>query len=276
MDELSCNKNLLSKPIVEEYYSKLTKVIQDNKSILSIILIGSRQDSLIYVNIKKKRCQELGIICNVYNYDNDVLDIAIIDKINELNNDINVNGIMVQLPIPKNLDKNKIISIIDPKKDVDGLHPYNLGKIMNNEEPYFYPCTPLACIKLLEYYNIKIQGQHIVFVGTGMVNLPLSIMLLHKKCSLTLCNEYTEDIKSKTNLADILIVGCGQSKLIKKDWIKDNVIIIDIGIHKNDGKLNGDVDYTDVIDKVKYITPVPGGIGPLTVCMLLNNLVKSI
>ena len=276
MDELSCNKNLLSKPIVEKYYSELTKVIQDNKPILSIILVGSRQDSLIYVNIKKKRCQELGIICNIYNYDNDVLDIAIIDKINELNNDINVNGIMVQLPIPKNLDKNKIISIIDPKKDVDGLHPYNLGKIMNNEEPYFYPCTPLACIKLLEYYNIKIQGQHIVFVGTGMVNLPLSIMLLHKKCSLTLCNEYTEDIKSKTKLADILIVGCGQSKLIKKDWIKDNVIIIDIGIHKNDDKLNGDVDYTDVIDKVKYITPVPGGIGPLTVCMLLNNLVKSI
>tara|TARA_Y100000389_G_scaffold199114_1_gene236902 strand:- start:758 stop:1582 length:825 start_codon:yes stop_codon:yes gene_type:complete len=269
------DKNLSSKPIIEKYYSELKNINLKNKPILSIILIGSRQDSLIYVNIKKKKCLELGIICNIHNYDNNVLDTIIIDKINELNNDLNVKGIMVQLPIPKNLDKNKIISQIDPKKDVDGLHPYNLGKIMNNENPYFYPCTPLACITLLEYYNIDIEGKHIVFVGTGMVNLPLSIMLLHKKCSLSLCNEYTENIKEKTNVADILIVACGQSKIIKKDWIKNDCIIIDIGIHKNDGKLNGDVDYLDVIDKVKYITPVPGGVGPLTVCMLIKNLIKN-
>ena len=275
MDKLSCNKDLISKHIVDEYYSNIKKDIIKNSIILSIILVGSRQDSLIYVNIKKKRCQELGIICNVYNFDNDVSDYIVIDKINVLNRDTNVYGVMVQLPLPKNLDKNRIISTIDPKKDVDGLHPYNLGKIMNNEIPYFYPCTPLACITLLEYYNIDIKGKHIVFVGTGMVNLPLSIMLLHKKCSLSLCNEYTENIKSKTNVADILIVACGQSKIIKKDWIKDDSIIIDIGIHKNDGKLNGDVDYLDVIDRVKYITPVPGGVGPLTVCMLIKNLLKS-
>ena len=182
---------------------------------------------------------------------------------------------MVQLPLPKNLDKNRIISTIDPKKDVDGLHPYNLGRIINNEKPYFYPCTPLACVKLLDEYNINLEGQHVVFVGSGMVNLPLSLMLLDKKCSITLCNEHTTDIKSKTIVADILIVGCGQSKLVKKDWIKDNVIIIDIGIHKNNDILNGDVDYSDVIDKVKYITPVPGGIGPLTVCMLIANLVNN-
>jgi len=268
------DKNLSSKPIITEYYSEINKFRMKEKTVLSIILIGSRQDSLIYVNIKKKKCLELGIICDIYNYDNDILEDIIINKINELNNDLNVKGIMVQLPIPKNLNKNKIISQIDPKKDVDGLHPYNLGKIMNNETPYFYPCTPLACITLLDYYNIDIEGKHIVFVGTGMVNLPLSVMLLHKKCSLTLCNEFTKDIKCKTNLADILIVGCGQSKLVKKDWIKENVIIIDIGIHKNDGKLNGDVDYSDVIDKVKYITPVPGGVGPLTVCMLMKNLIN--
>ena len=274
MDKLN-NKNLSSKPIIEKYYSELKKINLKDKPVLSIILVGSREDSLIYVNIKKKKCLELGIICDIHNYDNDILDNIIIDKINELNNDLNVKGVMVQLPIPKNLDKNKIISQIDPKKDVDGLHPYNLGKIMNNENPYFYPCTPLACITLLEYYNIDIEGKHIVFVGTGMVNLPLSIMLLHKKCSLSLCNEYTENIKEKTNVADILIVACGQSKLIKKDWIKDDSIIIDIGIHKNDGKLNGDVNYSDVIDKVKYITPVPGGVGPLTVCMLIKNLLNS-
>ena len=275
MDKLSCNKDLISKHIVDEYYSNIKKDITKNSIILSIILVGSRQDSLIYVNIKKKRCQELGIICNVYNFDNDVSDYIVIDKINVLNNDTNVYGVMVQLPLPKNLDKNKIISTIDPKKDVDGLHPYNLGRIINNEKPYFYPCTPLACVKLLDEYNINLEGQHVVFVGSGMVNLPLSLMLLDKKCSITLCNEHTTDIKSKTIEADILIVGCGKSKLVKKDWIKDNVIIIDIGIHKNNDILNGDVDYSDVIDKVKYITPVPGGIGPLTVCMLIANLVNN-
>ena len=275
MDKLSCNKDLISKHIVDEYYSNIKKDIIKNSIILTIILVGSRQDSLIYVNIKKKRCQELGIICNVYNFDNDVSDYIVIDKINVLNNDTNVYGVMVQLPLPKNLDKNRIISTIDPKKDVDGLHPYNLGRIINNEKPYFYPCTPLACVKLLDEYNINLEGQHVVFVGSGMVNLPLSLMLLDKKCSITLCNEHTTDIKSKTIVADILIVGCGQSKLVKKDWIKDNVIIIDIGIHKNNDILNGDVDYSDVIDKVKYITPVPGGIGPLTVCMLIANLVNN-
>ena len=275
MDKLSCNKDLISKNIVDEYYSNIKKDITKNSIILSIILVGSRQDSLIYVNIKKKRCQELGIICDVYNFDNDVSDYSVIDKINELNRDSNVYGVMVQLPLPKNLDKNKIISTIDPRKDVDGLHPYNLGRIINNEKPYFYPCTPLACVKLLDEYNINLEGQHVVFVGSGMVNLPLSLMLLDKKCSITLCNEHTKDIKSKTIVADILIVGCGQSKLVKKGWIKDNVIIIDIGIHKNNDILNGDVDYSDVIDKVKYITPVPGGIGPLTVCMLIANLVNN-
>ena len=147
-----------------------------------------------------------------------------------------------------------------------------------NKEPIYYPCTPLGCIKLLEYYDIDLEKQNIVFVGSGMVNLPLSVMLLNKKVgSITLCNEFTENIKDKTILADILIVACGQPKMIKKDWIKENVIIIDIGINRDlNNKLCGDVDYDDVIDKVKYITPVPGGVGPMTVCMLINNLIKNI
>ena len=267
------SKNLSSKLIVEKYYSELTNKIQTN-TILSIILVGEREDSKIYVNIKKKKCLELGIHCNIITYDTNIREDVIIEKIKELNKNLDVKGIMVQLPLPKTLDKNKIINCIDPKKDVDGLHPYNLGKIINNEKPYFYPCTPLACIELLDKYNINLLGKHVVFVGTGMVNLPLSIMLLKKKCSVLLCNEHTKDIKEKTKHADILIVACGQSKLIKNDWIKDNVIIIDVGIHKNNGKINGDVDYDDVIDKVKYITPVPGGVGPLTVCMLMKNLIN--
>ena len=183
---------------------------------------------------------------------------------------------MIQLPIPKHLDQQNILSKISVKKDVDGLHPENLGLIMMNNKPIYYPCTPLGIIKLFEYYDIDVEGKHIVFVGSGMVNLPLSVMLLNKKVgSITLCNKYTENIKEKTNQADILISACGKAKLIKKDWIKEEVIVIDIGINRDENnKLCGDIDYDDVIHKVKYITPVPGGIGPITVSVLLNNLVK--
>ena len=270
------DKYLYSKPITEKYYDIIEERIKTNSFKLVIIIIGDREDSKVYVNIKKKKCSELGIDCIVLEYNDNIEEIIIINKIKYLNNDDSVTGIMVQLPLPKHLDKNKILYHIDEKKDVDGLHVNNIGKLMNNDIPTFYPCTPLAVTKIFEYYDINLEGKHVVFVGTGMVNLPLSIMLLNKKASITLCNEHTFDIKDKTNKADILIVACGQSKMIKKDWIKEDSIIIDIGIHKNDGKLNGDVDLDDVIDKVKYITPVPGGVGPMTVCMLLYNLTKKI
>lgn len=274
------NKQLISKPVIENIYENIKNKIKNNNKLikLSIIIVGNRQDSLTYVNIKKKKCSELGISCEIYNYNENVSEKDIIDKINEFNEDISVNGIMVQLPLPKYLNQLNILSEISIDKDVDGLHPQNLGLIMMNKEPIYYPCTPLGCIKLLEYYDIDLEKQNIVFVGSGMVNLPLSVMLLNKKVgSITLCNEFTENIKDKTILADILIVACGQPKMIKKDWIKENVIIIDIGINRDlNNKLCGDVDYDDVIDKVKYITPVPGGVGPMTVCMLINNLIKNI
>ena len=272
------DKYLYSKPITEKYYDIIEERVKTNSFKLVIIIIGDREDSKVYVNIKKKKCSELGIDCIVLEYNDNIEEIIIINKIKYLNNDDSVTGIMVQLPLPKHLDKNKILYHIDEKKDVDGLHVNNIGKLMNNDIPTFYPCTPLAVTKIFEYYDINLEGKHVVFVGTGMVNLPLSIMLLNKKVeSITLCNENTENIKEKTILADILIVACGQPKMIKKDWIKDNIIIIDIGINRdNNNKLCGDVDYEDVIDKVKYITPVPGGVGPMTVCMLINNLIKNI
>ena len=274
------NKELISKPIIENIYENIKNKINNNNKLikLSIIIVGNRQDSLTYVNIKKKKCSELGISCEIYNYNENVSERDIIDKINEFNEDFSVNGIMVQLPLPKYLNQLNILSEISIDKDVDGLHPHNLGLIMMNKEPIYYPCTPLGCIKLLEYYDITLEKQNIVFVGSGMVNLPLSVMLLNKKVgSITLCNEFTKNIKEKTILADILIVACGQPKMIKKDWIKENVIIIDIGINRDlNNKLCGDVDYEDVVDKVKYITPVPGGVGPMTVCMLINNLIKNI
>ena len=272
------DKQLISKPVIENIYENIKNKI-NNKSIkLSIIIVGDRQDSLIYVNIKKKKCSELGIDCSVHSYDNDISENIIIDKINEFNEDISVTGIMIQLPLPKHLNDQNILSQISIDKDVDGLHPNNLGLIMMNKKPLYYPCTPLGIIELFNHYRINVERKNIVFVGSGMVNLPLSVMLLNKKVgSITLCNEFTENIKEKTILADILIVACGQPKMIKKDWIKENVIIIDIGINRDlNNKLCGDVDYEDVIDKVKYITPVPGGVGPMTVCMLINNLIKNI
>lgn len=268
------DKNLYGKPVTENIYKNINIL---NKSIkLVIILVGDRLDSLTYVNIKKKKCLELGVECIIYPYDENVLEKDIQDKVQELNYDKSVNGIMVQLPLPKHLNNQKILSQISLDKDVDGLHPNNLGLIMMNKKPLYYPCTPLGIIELFDYYRINVEKKNIVFVGTGMVNLPLSIMLLNKKVgSITLCNEFTENIKEKTINADVLITACGQPKMIKKDWIKENVIIIDIGINRDENnKLCGDVDYNDVIDKVKYITPVPGGVGPITVCMLLNNLVK--
>jgi len=268
------DKNLYGKPVTENIYKNINIL---NKSIkLTIILVGNRQDSMTYVNIKKKKCYELGIDCIIYSYDENVLEKDITDKVHGLNCDESVTGIMIQLPLPKHLNDQNILSHISLKKDVDGLHPNNLGLIMMNKEPLYYPCTPLGIIELFNHYRIDVEKKNIVFVGTGMVNLPLSIMLLNKKVgSITLCNEFTENIKGKTIDADILITACGQPKMIKKEWIKENVIIIDIGINRDENnKLCGDVDYNDVIDKVKYITPVPGGVGPITVCMLLNNLFK--
>ena len=272
------DKNLYGKSVTENIYKNIKNKLNNLKLTLklTIVLVGNRQDSLTYVNIKKKMCLELGIDCIIYSYDKNICEEDIIYKVKELNYDESVKGIMIQLPLPKHLNEQHILSQISINKDVDGLHPNNLGLIMTNKEPLYYPCTPLGIIELLNYYRINVEKKNIVFVGTGMVNLPLSIMLLNKKAgSITLCNEFTENIKEKTIDADILITACGQPKMIKSDWIKDNVIIIDIGINRDENnKLCGDVDYNDVIDKVKYITPVPGGVGPITVCMLLNNLVK--
>ena len=269
------NKLLYGKPVTEKIYENIIEKIKYKKVKLCIIIIGNRQDSLTYVNIKKNKCFELGIGCEIYHYKETISEQDIILQINQLNNDKSINGIMVQLPLPDNFNEKNILSQISIKKDIDGLHPHNLGLIMMNKTPFYYPCTPNAIIKLLDNYDINIDKKHIVFVGSGMVNLPLSIMLLNKKASVTLCNKYTNNIKEKTREADILITACGQSKMIKNDWIKKDVIIIDVGINRDkNNKLCGDVDFDDVIDKVKYITPVPGGIGPITVCMLLNNLVN--
>ena len=251
--------------------------LYDNKPGLAIILIGNKSDSEIYVKMKKRACKYVGINNYDYKYDENIDEQIIIDKILELNNDKNINGILVQLPLPKKFNKNKILNSIHIDKDIDGFHEINVGKLTLNKNG-LYPCTPLGVIKLLDYYKITLKGKHIVIIGkSNIVGLPLSLLLLHREATITICHSNTINLKDISNKADILISACGQPEMIDSSYIKENSIIIDIGINRinydNDKgyKIVGDVKYNDVFDKCYAITPVPGGIGPMTIAILLEN-----
>ena len=273
------SKLLISKPIINKIYEDIYQKINKLNYIigLAVILIGNREDSISYIKMKQKKCKELGIESYLFHFNETITENIIIEKIQELNNDNKIHGILIQLPLPQHTNGNKIIHSIDYKKDVDGFHFINMGKLTINSKPLFIPCTPLGCFELLKYYNIPIKGKHIVIIGSSIVvGLPLSLLLLHNGATPTLCNINTENIKLISKTADILIVCCGVPKLINNEWIKKDCIIIDIGFNKIDGKIIGDVDFENVIHKVKYITPVPGGIGPMTIAMLIKNTIKDI
>ena len=250
---------------------------------LAVIVVGHRKDSIAYVGMKKKKCIELGISSTILKLSELVTQAELLAKIEELNNDDSIDGILVQLPLPDHIDKNLILESINVEKDVDGFHYSNMGKLAINTNPSFYPCTPLGVIELFKYYNIDLEGKNVVIIGkSNIVGLPLSLLLMHKEATVTVCHIKTKNIKDITRKADILISACGQPQMIKKDWIKDNVDIIDIGISpiKDDTKkkgysLVGDIDFEDVKEKVNYITPVPGGVGPMTVAMLMKQTVLS-
>ena len=251
--------------------------LYDNKPGLAIILIGNKSDSEIYVKMKKRACKYVGINNYDYKYDENIDEQVIIDKIIELNNDKNINGILVQLPLPKKFNKNKILNSIHIDKDIDGFHEINVGKLTLNKNG-LYPCTPLGVIKLLDYYKITLKGKHIVIIGkSNIVGLPLSLLLLHREATITICHSNTINLKDISNKADILISACGQPEMIDSSYIKENSIIIDIGINRikynneKGYKIVGDVKYNDVFDKCYAITPVPGGIGPMTIAILLEN-----
>ena len=234
--------------------------------------------------MKQKKCKELGMTSQLIKLSELTTQAELLEKIEELNQDKSVDGILVQLPLPDHIDKNLVLESIDIEKDVDGFHYSNMGKLAINTEPSLLsPRTPLGVIELFKYYNIKLEGKHIVVIGkSNIVGLPLSILLMHEEATVTVCHIKTQNIKDITRTADILVSACGQPQMIKKDWIKDNVDIIDIGISpiKDDTKkkgyrLVGDVDFEDVKEKVNYITPVPGGVGPMTVAMLMKQTFLS-
>jgi len=282
------SKNLKSKDLTTDIYkniqSKLLK--SDDKPGLAIIQVGDRMDSTTYINLKRKKCDELGIDTFLYIYNETTPVKEIIKNINDLNHYDNIKGIIVQLPLPDKYtveDEYHILNSVVPKKDVDGFHHHNMGNLILNKSSssinrsYHVPCTAEGCFRLLQYHKIDILGKHIVIVGSSkVIGLPLSLLLLHNGATTTLCNIHTENIKNITKSADILISCCGSPHLIDSSWIKEDITIIDVGINHTENGIIGDVNYDDVISKVKYITPVPGCIGPLTIAILMEHLVNSI
>ncbi len=243
---------------------------------LGVIIVGKREDSIKYVNAKKKVCEKLGIHFFLKEFNENVSENELINEIEKMNNHSEIHGILVQLPLPMNLNKEKIVNTISVNKDVDGFHMINAGKLFLNHEKQFVPCTPLGCMELLDHYRIDVEGLNITIIGASdIVGLPLSMILLQRGATITICHIRTKDVKQHTKNADLVVSCCGVPHLVKNDWLKEDVIVIDIGMNMLDGRLVGDVDFLEVKDKCQYITPVPGGAGPMTIAMLVKQLVES-
>ena len=243
---------------------------------LAIILVGHDEPSLIYVRNKQKAAAKIGLLSQLHHLDENVSETELLKIIQQLNEDSSVNGIIVQLPLPKHLNTNRIINAISPLKDVDGFHPYNTGLLQNNEQPYFIAATPLGIMKLIKTIVPELAGKNVVLIGASLiVGRPLATLLLNQNCTVTITHAQTQNIKELTSKADILVAACGVAKLVKADWIKENSILIDVGINRDNGKLCGDIDFDDVKNKALAITPVPGGVGPMTIAMLLSNTVDA-
>ena len=243
---------------------------------LVVIQVGDNPASNTYVKNKKLAAEYIGINFFHYKYEENTSEEELINKIKELNNDNSVDGIIVQLPLPKGFNETKIINYIDPNKDVDGLTELNAGKLVNNED-CLSSCTPTGIMKLLEMYNVEIEGKNAVVVGRSiLVGKPIATMLLNKNATVTICHSKTKNLKEITKNADILVVATGHINTITDDMVNENSVVIDVGINRNqENKLCGDVDFNNIKDKVKLITPVPGGVGPMTVAMLNYNVIKS-
>ena len=238
---------------------------------LTVILVGNYPPSEIYVKNKIKNSKEVGIKSNVIRYSNDVSEEEVLKKIDELNKDENVSGILVQLPLPEQISKEKIINIINPSKDVDGFHPINVGNLASGQKAII-PCTPLGCSILIKKVEKDLTGKHAVIIGRSNLNgKPMAQLLLKENCTVTIVHSKTKDLKQECLKADILVAAVGVAKLVKEDWVKKNSIIIDVGINKVGDKIVGDVDFDNVKEKSKAITPVPGGVGPMTIACLLKN-----
>ena len=283
MDKIIDGKTI-SKQILNDIKNEIHLYNWKNKIGLAVIIIGNRSDSTIYVKKKIEACNKVGINSYKIELNSTVNNETVCNEIEKLNNNNNIHGILIQLPIPKHLNEEKILRKINYLKDVDGFHANNIGYLaMEKRTPLFIPCTPLGCLELINHYKIPIKGKNVVVIGkSNIVGLPMALIMMKEMATVTVCHIETVNIKEHTTKADIIIVGVGKAKMIKKDWVKKGVVIIDIGINtikddtkKKGYKLVGDVDYDNVKELASYITPVPGGVGPMTVAMLIKNTLKS-
>ncbi len=260
----------LSVKILEDLADKLSKL--SKKPHLVVILVGENSASRLYVGMKEKTAQRIGIKSTVLKYPENTSEQALLNKIQELNEDKDVDAILIQLPLPKHINSTNIIQAIYPKKDVDGFTPENIGKISIGVEPYAYPCTPKGILKLLEEYDINPEGKNVVIVGrSNIVGKPVAQMLLNKNATVTICHSHTKNISDITKTADILISAVGKHKVIRKEMIKPGCVIIDVGTSVINGKTVGDVDFENLFELSSFITPVPGGVGPMTIACLMEN-----
>jgi len=242
---------------------------------LATILVGDDSASRIYVSMKKKACEKIGIYYEEHTFPGDVKDEEIIHLIQRLNQDEKIHGILVQLPLPSHLNEPSVLCSIAPEKDVDGFHPINVGRLLAGNESTL-PCTPSGIIALLEKTGIKVAGRHAVVVGRSkIVGKPLAAMLLNRDATVTICHSKTRDLERYTKQADILVVAVGRAKFINEEMVKEGAAVIDVGTNRVGGKLYGDVDFERVKEKASAITPVPGGVGPMTVAMLMKNTVTA-
>jgi methylenetetrahydrofolate dehydrogenase (NADP+)/methenyltetrahydrofolate cyclohydrolase len=239
---------------------------------LAVVLVGNNSASQTYVNNKTKTCERLGMYSVMVTLDENVSEDELLQNVAALNNDEKIHGILVQLPLPKHINEDRVISAISPFKDVDGFHPENVGKMMIGQQT-FIPCTPFGVMKLLEYSDIDVAGKHAVIIGrSNIVGKPMGQLLLQKDATVTYCHSKTKDLRAMTKQADILVVALGRAKMIDASYIKDGAVVIDVGINRDENnKLCGDVDFESAKEVASKITPVPGGVGPMTIAMLMEN-----
>ena len=260
----------------DEIKKEVLKIKESKNKVpgLTVILIGNYTPSQIYVKNKEKNSKEVGMNSDVIKYSDDVSEKEILKKIKELNNDQNVSGILVQLPLPKQIDKEEIINSIHPFKDVDGFNPVNVGNLSSGYKG-LVPCTPMGCLMLIKKVEKNLSGKHAVIIGRSNLNgKPMAQLLLKENCTVTIVHSKTKNLQQECLKADILVAAVGVPKLVKKDWVKKDAIVIDVGINKLNDKIVGDVEFDQVKDIAKAITPVPGGVGPMTIACLLKNTLE--
>ncbi|KYK31300.1 MAG: bifunctional 5,10-methylene-tetrahydrofolate dehydrogenase/5,10-methylene-tetrahydrofolate cyclohydrolase [Thermoplasmatales archaeon SG8-52-3] len=274
-------KEINGRKIASELKIKIAKEVEGLKSKykktpkITTIIIGNDSSSELYLRLRDKACNEVGIISNHLEFKEDITEKKVLENISNLNNDKNVHGILIQLPLPAHLSQTKLINAIDSRKDVEGLHPYNIGKTLNGDE-YIVPITPLSVLTILEHEKTELKGKNVVIINhSNHVGKPLAALMLNRNATVTICHVFTKDLKKHTMTADVLISATGINKLINSDFIKNGATIIDVGIINTKDGICGDVDYKSTIIKAGKITPVPGGVGPVTVACSLINMIKT-